>query len=91
MPSALHNSSLETTVTPLAPAVPVPAIPAPAPVPAPAPTLSMTDIFLASLMSGGGLPALFPQLSPANHASTPGFNVAATQARVSQVDSKKPT
>ncbi|KAK7037181.1 hypothetical protein R3P38DRAFT_3481279 [Favolaschia claudopus] len=91
MPSALHNSSLETTVTPLAPAVPVPAIPAPAPVPAPAPTLSMTDIFLASLMSGGGLPALFPQLSPANHASTPAGVPAIPSPSLSQPRSAPPS
>ncbi|KAK6972246.1 hypothetical protein R3P38DRAFT_2934529 [Favolaschia claudopus] len=59
-----------------APPPPAPAIPAAPPPATPTPALSITDIFLASIMSNGGISSLFPQLSSAHTATPPATNPA---------------
>ncbi|KAK7037158.1 hypothetical protein R3P38DRAFT_3183284 [Favolaschia claudopus] len=59
-------------------APPAPAITAAPPAATPTPALSITDIFLASLMSNGGIPSLFPRLSTAHPAPLPAANTVIT-------------
>ncbi|KAK6969285.1 hypothetical protein R3P38DRAFT_3229228 [Favolaschia claudopus] len=73
-PATLNNTA--AAVENAAP--PAPAITAAPPAATPTPALSITDIFLASLMSNGGIPSLFPRLLTAHPAPLPAANTVIT-------------